>query len=262
MRIVRFEAEKRTAFGVLEGDSVQPLAGAPWTALRRRGKPLGRAAVKLLAPVEPPDVFAIGLNYRRHADESGHKYPPAPVIFLKAASSVTGPDTDIVLPAMAPNEVDYECELAIVIGRACRHVSEADAFKYVLGYTCGHDVSARDCQIRLDSQWARGKSFATFCPLGPWIETDLDPDNQPISLTLNGQVMQASNTNDMIFNCRHLVSYCSRVCTLRPGTVIMSGTPSGVGFARKPQVFLRAGDSVEVKIDGIGVLRNTVRAEA
>ena len=262
MRIVRFEAEGRVAFGVLEGDTVKALAGAPWERIRTSGKKYAFASVKLLAPVAPPDVIAIGLNYRRHADESGFKYPPAPVIFLKLAGSVTGPETDILLPAMAPTEVDYECELALVIGRTCRSVSEADALKYVLGCTCGNDVSARDCQTRLDSQWARGKSFETFCPLGPWIETDLDPDNQEIALVLNGTTMQASSTSDMIFSCRKLVSYCSRVCTLRPGTVIMSGTPAGVGFARKPQVFLKPGDTVEVRISGIGVLRNGVRAEA
>jgi len=140
-------------------------------------------------------------------------------------------------------------------------VSESDAFDCVLGYTCGNDVSARDAQLKQDKQWARGKSFDTFCPLGPWIETDIDPDNQEISLILNGKTMQSSNTSDMIFSCRKLVSYLSHVATLRPGTVIMTGTPSGVGFAKTPQVFLKAGDKVEVKISGIGSLINCVKNE-
>jgi 2-keto-4-pentenoate hydratase/2-oxohepta-3-ene-1,7-dioic acid hydratase in catechol pathway len=132
---------------------------------------------------------------------------------------------------------------------------------YVLGYTCGNDVSARDCQLKLDTQWARGKSFETFCPLGPWIETDLDPENAEISLKLNGEEMQHSNTQHMIFPCRYLVSYLSQVTTLRPGSVIMTGTPEGVGFSRKPQVFLRSGDRMEVSIQGIGTLANPVSAE-
>ena len=189
-------------------------------------------------------------------------YPSAPVVFIKASSSVIGPDDDIVLPAMAPNEVDYEAELVIVIGCTCRNVSEADALDYVLGYTCGNDVSARDCQMKLDRQWARGKSFDTFCPLGPWIKTDIYPDNQEMSLKLNGQVMQHTNTNDMIFGCARLVSYCSQIATLSPGTIIMTGTPSGVGFARREPVFLKAGDKVEMTIDGIGTLANGVASES
>ncbi|MDD3928099.1 MAG: fumarylacetoacetate hydrolase family protein, partial [bacterium] len=168
---------------------------------------------------------------------------------------------DILLPKMAPHEVDYEAELAIVIGRTCRNVPEYEALDYVLGYTCGNDVSARDCQMKQDTQWARAKSFDTFCPLGPWIETELDPDGLDIVSRLNGETMQSSNTSDMLFDCRYLVSYCSRIATLQPGTVIMTGTPSGVGFSRKPPVFLRPGDKIEVEIEGIGTLCNGVRAE-
>jgi 2-keto-4-pentenoate hydratase/2-oxohepta-3-ene-1,7-dioic acid hydratase in catechol pathway len=141
-------------------------------------------------------------------------------------------------------------------------VSEDIALDYVFGYTCGNDVSARDCQLRLDGQWARGKSFDTFCPLGPWIETEIaDPDNLAIRSRLNGQVMQESTTSDLIFNCRHLISFLSHNMTLLPGTVIMTGTPEGVGFVRKPPVYLKAGDVIEVEIEGIGTLSNTVRAE-
>jgi len=261
MKIARFVAHGQVHRGLLDGGTIRAAEGQPWEDLEPTGEAFALADVKLLAPVQPPDIFAIGLNYRAHADESGAAYPPAPVIFLKATSSVIGPGEPIVLPAMAPDEVDYEAELVIVIGWECRRVSEDRALDYVLGYTCGNDVSARDCQMRLDRQWARAKSFDTFCPLGPWIETDLDPDAAAIALRLNGQVMQQSNTSDMIFSCRQLVSYISHIATLRPGTVIMTGTPSGVGFARKPPVFLRPGDYVEVEIQGIGVLGNPVEAE-
>jgi len=162
---------------------------------------------------------------------------------------------------MAPDEVDYECELAIVMGKAAHNVVEDEALDYVLGYTCSNDVSARDCQLRLDMQWARGKSFDTFAPLGPCIQTEMDPDHARVCTRLNGQVMQDSNTSDLIFSCRKLVSYLSHCMTLLPGTVIMTGTPAGVGFTRKPPVFLRPGDVVEIEIEGIGVLRNRVIAE-
>jgi len=163
----------------------------------------------------------------------------------------------VVMPAIAPSAVDYEAELAVVIGKPARKVSEKDALKYVLGYTCGNDISARDCQTT-DGQWARGKSFDTFGPLGPWLETDLDPTNLAIQLRLNGNVMQAANTNLMIFPVAYLIHYLSQGMTLTPGTVIFTGTPAGIGFARNPKVCLKAGDVMEVDIQGIGVLRNTV----
>ncbi len=263
MRIIRYrQGDRPAAYGILEPpDRVVPITGDILGRWERGAGSLSLAAVRLLAPVQPPNVLAIGLNYRTHAVESGAEIPSAPVLFLKATTSVIGPEEPIVLPAMAPSEVDYEAELVIVIGRRARNVSEEEALEYVLGYTCGNDVSARDCQLRLDVQWARGKSFDTFAPLGPWIETELDPDNCPIRTRLNGRVMQDSNTNDLIFNTRQLVSYLSRCMTLLPGTVIMTGTPSGVGFPRKPPVFLRPGDVVEVEIEGIGTLRNRVESE-
>lgn len=261
MQIARYIANESVSFGILEGDLLKSITGAPWDTISYTGYESRLSDVKLLSPVDPPDVFAIGLNYKPHADEAGFKYPPAPVIFIKAAASIVGPGDDIILPSMAPNEVDYEAELAIVIGKICRRVSEEEALNYVLGYTCGNDVSARDCQFKFDTQWARAKSFETFCPLGPWIETDMDPDNAQVCLRLNGKVMQQSSTNAMIFSCSQLVSYLSHIVTLRPGTVIMSGTPSGVGYTRKPPVFLRSGDRVEVEIQGIGTLTNKVVAE-
>ena len=218
-----------------------------------------REEVKLLAPVVPPDIIAIGLNYKGHAEESGMSYPERPVIFLKTTSSLIGPEDKIVIPEMAPNEVDYEAELTIVIGKKAKNIERDEVQDYILGYTCGNDVSARDCQLRNDKQWARGKSFDTFCPLGPWIETDLpDPDNCRILSILNGKVMQDSHTSDLIFNTLELVSYCSKNFTLYPGTVIMTGTPEGVGFARKPPVFLQSGDLIEIEIEGIGKLSNQV----
>jgi 2-keto-4-pentenoate hydratase/2-oxohepta-3-ene-1,7-dioic acid hydratase in catechol pathway len=261
MKIARFEVNGRSRYGVVEGDSIQVIQDEPWNAVSSEREEYALREVKLLAPVQPPDVFAIGLNYRQHAKESRMEIPPAPVIFLKATSSVIGPEVPIRLPAMAPGEVDYEAELVIVIGKSCRRVSEAEALRHVLGYTCGNDVSARDCQFKQDRQWARGKSFDTFCPLGPWIETELDPDHAAIELKLNGQVMQSSSTDDLIFGCAKLVSYCSQIATLRPGTVIMTGTPAGVGFPRKPPVFLKPGDAVEITVAGIGTLRNPVAAE-
>jgi len=213
----------------------------------------------LAAPVAPPNVIAIGINYAAHAKEGGKKAPDHPLVFFKLTTTVIGPGEPIVLPAEAPSEVDYEAELAIVIGKTCRNVCEGEALDYVLGYTCAHDVSARDCQMRLDGQWARGKSFDTFCPLGPWIETELDPNDLRVRLILNGQVMQDGRTSQMIFQPAKLVSYLSRQFTLLPGTVILTGTPDGVGYFRKPPVFLKDGDEVTVEVEGIGSLTNPVR---
>ena len=180
---------------------------------------------------------------------------------MKATNSVCAHLDDVVLPAIAPNEVDYEVELAVIIGKLAKNVSESDARDYILGHAIGNDVSARDCQLRLDSQWARGKSFDTFCPLGPWIETELDADNAPLRLRLNGELMQESNSSDMVFNCAQIVSFISKCMTLYPGTAILTGTPSGVGFTRKPPVFLKPGDTVKAEINGIGTLINSIAAE-
>lgn len=261
MRIARAEtADGRVVYGVYEQpDTIRPLAGGLFGERTPTAECVG--VRRLLAPLEPPNVFAIGLNYRRHAAETGAKLPEAPLIFLKATTSVIGPDAAIELPAAAPDEVDYEAELAIVIGQRARNLPPERALEYVLGYTCANDVSARDCQKRIDRQWARGKSFDTFCPLGPWIVpvAALDPDNCRIRSRLNGEVMQESNTSDMIFDCRALISYLSQQFTLLPGTLILTGTPEGVGTARTPPVYLRDGDRIEVEIEGIGVLSNGVR---
>ena len=259
MKIARFATENGPVFGVIEGERIRELDGAPWPELRFSGRERPLSGTRLLAPVAPPVVWAIGLNYKAHAAELGYAIPEEPLAFLKPSTSVIGPGDDILLPEMAPDAVDYECELAVIIGRACRNVSESDALDYVLGYSCTNDVTARDCQYLRDTQWARAKGFETFCPLGPWIETELDPDRAEIATVLNGKVMQKSNTADMIFPVRQLVRHCSRIGTLLPGTVILTGTPPGVGYGRNPRVYLRPGDTVEIAIGGVGTLRNGVR---
>ncbi len=258
MRYIRFDFHGEARYGVVEGNRVRALTGDPFGAHAIETESVLLTDVRLLAPVTPPNIIAIGLNYKDHARESNMALPDRPVIFFKATTSLNDPGAPIVLPAVAPDEVDYECELAVVIGRRAKDVTEEEALDFVFGYTCGNDVSARDCQIRLDRQWARGKSFDTFCPIGPWIVTDLDTSRLSVCTRVNGVTMQRSNTEQLIFDVRSLVSYCSRSMTLLPGTVILTGTPGGVGFARTPPVFLRPGDVVEVEIEGIGTLRNPV----
>ncbi len=262
MRICRCAVDGRVVFGIVEDDLVRvlrdsPLAGPP----RASGEVLALSQVKLLPPVVPPNLLAIGLNYREHAVESGAALPDHPLLFIKATTSVIADGEPIVLPAAAPAEVDYEAELAVVIGRTASKVRAADALDYVFGYTCANDVSARDCQKRRDLQWARAKSFDSFCPLGPWIDTDLDPGNLRICSRLNGQTMQASTTADLIFDVPALIEHLSENITLLPGTVILTGTPPGVGMARKPPRFLRPGDLIEVEIAGLGILANPVMAD-
>lgn len=214
---------------------------------------------RLLAPVRAPQkIIAIGLNYADHARESGMEPPEAPVAFVKLPSSIIGPDEPIQWRAQDSSQVDYEVELAVVIGRRTRDIAEADALDAVFGYTLCNDVSARDAQFA-DGQWVRGKSFDTFCPLGPWIVTTdaiADPQDLGIRCRVNGEVLQDSTTKEMIFGVAALVSYLSRFVTLEPGDVIATGTPFGVGFARTPPVFLGDGDVVEVEVDGIGTLSN------
>jgi len=215
---------------------------------------------RLLPPVQPPNIFGIGLNYRDHAEEGGRPVPDQPLVFLKATTSLLAPGEAIRLPDPAPEEVDFEAELAIVIGRQARQVPEHQALDHVLGYTCANDVTARDCQKRLDAQWTRAKGFDTFCPLGPWLVTadDFDPRDATVEAVLNGERMQHGHTSQLVFSCPALVSYLSHQFTLLPGTVICTGTPAGVGFARRPPVFLRPGDRIVVRIGGIGELANPV----
>ncbi len=259
MKIVRYRVDSgATGFGVVEEDGrITALAGSPLEEIRRTDEVVAQPT--LLAPIEPPNVFAIGRNYSAHAAETGSKPPERPLVFQIPTTAVTGPDTEIVPPAHSAESVDYEAELAIVVGRTARRVGEPEALSYVLGYTCANDVTARDCQ-RADKQWTRAKGFDTFCPLGPWIVTRdaVNPDDCGIRSRLNGQVMQDSRTSNMLFSCSRLVSYLSHQFTLLPGTVILTGTPEGVGMARQPPLFMRPGDTIEVEIDGIGTLVNRV----
>jgi 2-keto-4-pentenoate hydratase/2-oxohepta-3-ene-1,7-dioic acid hydratase in catechol pathway len=231
-----------------------------------RGRPFAADGVKLLAPVpDPPKVICIGLNYADHARESGVAPPPEPVVFSKFATAVAAPGEPIVLPKVA-TQVDYEAELVVVIGRTGRYIPRASALEYVAGYCPGHDVSARDWQLeKPGKQWLLGKSFDTFAPFGPALVTRdavPNPGNLSIQFRRNGETLQNSNTNQLIFSIEDLVAYVSQVCTLVPGDVLFTGTPPGVGFARKPPVFLRPGDVAEVEIESLGVLRNPVVAEA
>lgn len=214
-----------------------------------------------LVPIEVPNIIAIGLNYRDHAQEAKVEIPSAPLIFIKATSSLTAHLSPVILPKAAPDEVDYEAELVAIIGKTAKNITAEQAPDYIFGYTCGNDVSARDCQLRHDKQWARGKSFDTFAPIGPVIETDLDPADVRVRLILNGQCMQDASTRDLIFPVFDIVSYVSNNMTLLPGTVIMTGTPPGVGCARKPPVFLKSGDNMVVEVEGIGSLENHVILE-
>lgn len=218
-----------------------------------------------LAPVEPAAIYCVGLNYRAHAAETGATLPENPVLFMKPGTAVADPGSPILLPTACEHgpEVDYEAELAVVVGTTTRNVRAEHALEHVLGYTCANDVSARRWQKHAGGgQWIRGKSFDSFCPLGPVLVTaDEIPDPQvlPIRSVLNGQAMQSSNTGDMIFPVAELIAFISRDTTLLPGTVILTGTPEGVGFARRPPVYLADGDTIEVTIDGIGTLSNPVR---
>lgn len=216
--------------------------------------------ITYLPPINPPNILAIGLNYVEHSKETDDRIPTSPLLFMKANSAVTGHKTNIVLPHIAPDRVDYEAELCVIIGRKARNVTVEDALDYVFGYTCANDVSARDAQAS-DGQWVRAKSFDTFAPMGPYVVTDIDPTNLRVMSRLNGEVMQDGNTSDMLFPVATLVSYLSQGMTLQPGTTIFTGTPSGVGFARTPPVYLKPGDISEIEIEGIGVLSNTVISE-
>lgn len=226
------------------------------------GQPLDPHSIRLLAPVPSPEkVICVGLNYADHAAESGLQIPTEPVIFNKFPTAVSGHQAPIVLPKCS-NQVDYEAELVVVIGRKGRDIPESQAMEYIAGYACGHDVSARDWQLtKPGGQWLLGKTFDTFAPFGPHLVTADEVENPgclQIRLRLNGQVLQDSNTRQLIFSIPHLVHYISQVCTLKPGDIIFTGTPPGVGIARKPQIFMKPGDVAEVEIEKIGVLANPV----
>jgi 2-keto-4-pentenoate hydratase/2-oxohepta-3-ene-1,7-dioic acid hydratase in catechol pathway len=255
--VVRYAAEQPDGSAlVIRGDIFGAFDVTPETADVRT----------LLAPVEPAAILCIGLNYRQHAAETGAKIPKHPVLFMKQSAALQHPGAPIEIPShLASERVDFEGELAVVIGRSCKNVTAEKALDYVLGYTCANDVSARDWQKdHGGSQWCRGKTFDTFCPLGPrLVTTDEIPDPAALRLrtTVSGEVMQESTVGDMIFDVPTLIAFLSGSTTLRPGTVILTGTPSGVGMARTPPRFLHPGDEVTIEIDGIGRLTNPVIAE-
>ena len=272
MRLITFTHNGRTRIGELVGDTIYVLAWVDSNVRQmiRRGVTPSRsyerfalADVKIEAPLVPGKIVAIGKNYLEHAKETGSAPPSAPLIFAKFPSAIIATGEPITWRTSIANEVDWEGELGVVIGKEARNVSEEEALDHVYGYTIGNDVSARDLQLKKDAQWTRGKSLDTFCPLGPVIVTRdeiADPQALTITTTVNGEVMQQDTTANMMFNVRFLISYCSQMFTLEPGDLIMTGTPAGVGLGRNPQVFLKDGDVVQVSIDGIGEITNPCKA--
>lgn len=253
MRIARYSAEGNVAFGVIEdmdGElTVATMAGHPFGEIRLTGERHALADVRLVAPMLPSKVLAIGRNYAAHAEELGNEVPDEPLVFMKPSTAVIGHREAIAHPAIS-ERVDYEGELAVVIGRLCRDVPAARAAEVIFGYTCANDVTARDLQQR-DDQWTRAKGFDTFCPLGPWIETQLDPGDLKITTTVNGEIRQSARTSQLIHDIPTLIAHISAVMTLLPGDVILTGTPEGVGP-------LRPGDEVSVTIESVGTLTNRV----
>ncbi|RPI91774.1 MAG: FAA hydrolase family protein [Chloroflexi bacterium] len=254
MRVVRYETGdgKKPKYGWLLGDKVGEIGGNVFGRYRRKEAETPLADVKLLAPSEPSKIICVGRNYIEHAKELGNEVPKVPLIFLKPPSSIISDGGTILLPAQSA-QVEHEGELVVVIGKRGRYITAEDAKKYILGYTVGNDVTARDLQ-RIDDQWTRAKGFDTFCIFGPWIDTDFDPADAVLTVRVNGQMRQMASTRDMVFNVPTLIAYVSSVMTLEPGDLLFTGTPSGVGE-------LKNGDEVNVEIEGLGELKNPVRKE-
>ncbi len=259
MRIVRFAIQGvAPKYGLLAGNTLRVIRGSPFARPKRHGDPpeldgstYKLDEIKLLAPCTPSKIVCLGLNYRSHIEETKLPTPSAPLIFIKPSTAVIGPEANIVLP-LGWKRIDYEGELGVVIGRKAKDVPEHEAKEYVLGYTCFNDVSDRRAQAD-DGQWTRAKGYDTFAPMGPWIETEVNPDNLKLETSLNGELRQSASTSDLIFGVPKLINFISSVMTLLPGDVIATGTPSGIGR-------MAPGDVVEVKIDGIGTLRNSAVA--
>jgi 2-keto-4-pentenoate hydratase/2-oxohepta-3-ene-1,7-dioic acid hydratase in catechol pathway len=251
MKTVRFKVDETEHYGILDGNVITKLAQEPYDRIMPLDKTYDLNEVKLLAPCTPTKIVALGLNYKSHAEETHNPVPESPIIFIKPTTCIIGPEDNIVYPP-STTRVDYECELGVVIGKRMRMVAIDDVLDYVFGYTCVNDVTARDHQ-RDDVQWTRGKGHDTFGPIGPCIETELDPGNVVVSTYLNNELKQQQNTSDLIFSVPEMISFISGVMTLLPGDIIATGTPSGIGP-------MKPGDTVEIKIDPIGVLRNYVVA--
>lgn len=268
MKLVTFTYNNRTRIGELVDDTITVLAWVDSNVrqmIRRSVTPsrtyerFSLDKVKLEAPLNPGKIIAIGRNYVEHAKETGSKVPTEPLIFAKFPSSIIATGDPITWRTSITEQVDWEGELGVVIGKKARDVSEEEAYDYVFGYTIANDVTARDLQMVKDTQWTRGKSLDTFCPLGPYIVTKdeiEDPQNLAIRTKINDEVVQDGNTRDMIFSIPYLIAYCSRMFTLEPGDLILTGTPPGVGVGRSPQRFLQDGEVVTVSIEGIGEISN------
>lgn len=267
MKLATYTHKARTRVGVVVGDRIHPTNELETMQymIRRgllpvpRSESLALEEVCLNAPLLPGKIVCIGKNYAEHARETGAEPPPAPIIFAKFPSTIIGQGEAITWSESITSQVDWEGELAVVIGKRARHVAEADALKHIFGYTIANDVSARDIQLRTDGQWTRGKSLDSFCPLGPWIVTAdeiADPQGLTVKTTVSGEVRQDGHTKDMIFSVAHLVSYCSQMFTLEPGDLLLTGTPAGVGEGMKPPTYLKDRDTVAIEISGIGTLSN------
>ncbi|HZM22407.1 MAG TPA: fumarylacetoacetate hydrolase family protein [Anaerolineales bacterium] len=254
MRIIRYETEdrKKPKYGWLLNDKVGEIGGNVFGRYQRKEAETPLTDVRLLAPSEPSKIICVGRNYVEHAKELGNEVPKVPLIFMKPPSSIINPNDTVILPPQS-TQVEHEGELVAVIGKRGRHITTENAKKHILGYTIGNDVTARDLQ-KSDGQWTRAKGFDTFCPFGPWIDTEFDPADSVVTCRVNGQMRQMASTRDMVFNVGVLIAYISSVMTLDSGDLIFTGTPAGVGE-------LKHGDEVVVEIEGLGVLKNSVRAE-
>ncbi len=249
MKIIRYCLDGFESYGVLDNDKVKQIKGEPFERIEFTDQVVEFSQVKLLSPVKPSKIVAVGLNYISHAKEINQPIPERPLLFLKPPSSIINPFDNIVRPKQS-KQVEFEAELAIVIKKECRNITKENVADYIFGFTCVNDVSARDLQF-IESQWTRAKSFDTFNPVGPWIETDYDWRNKRLTSTLNGKIMQDSNTNDFIYDVDEVVSYVSSIMTLMPGDIIPTGTPFGVG----PMV---SGDVIRIEVEGLGILENGV----
>jgi len=250
MRLVRFNSGGSTSYGVLDGDSIRQIMGEPFAEINYSGETFSLADVKLLAPVEPKKIVLVGLNFASHAAEIHQETPSEPLIFFKPSSAVVASGEEIVLPHQS-TQVEIEAELTVVIGKRAKNVSQEKVSDYILGYTVANDVTARDIQFS-DLQWARSKAFDSFCPVGPWIETDFVPENKRISSTINGETKQDASTSEMVFSPEFLISYISQNFTLESGDIVLTGSPAGISR-------VVAGDVVQCSIEGIGTLHSFVK---
>jgi 2-keto-4-pentenoate hydratase/2-oxohepta-3-ene-1,7-dioic acid hydratase in catechol pathway len=271
MRYVTYTFARNTQVGTLTGDHVQPVdwEGSLNDFIRigaqpsPSGEPLALSAVSLSAPLIPGKIIAVGKNYAAHAKEMKGEVPKAPLLFSKYPSAVIGTGEAITWRKSITNEVDWEAELGVIIGKRGKDIPEAEAMDYIFGYTAANDVSARDLQNRIDGQWTRAKGMDTFCPLGPCVVTRdeiADPQKLRVQTRVNDETMQDGNTEEMVYSVRMLVAYISQMFTLEPGDLILTGTPSGVGNGRTPPIFLKDGDVVTVSVEGIGTITNVCRA--